>query len=98
MSKQKKKVQVSAAKTSTGSTKKSEPSRPNVFEYLERCDYVGAMTILQFDKTTGAENIPMWLAYSAFHNGDYKLALENYEEIVNKHRSLGPFSSAVSKV
>ncbi|CAD7948025.1 unnamed protein product [Amoebophrya sp. A25] len=88
LSKQKKRVSVPAAKANPPG-KKTELSRPNVHEYLEKCDYVGAMTILSFDKKTGGENIPMWLAYAAFHNGDYKVALENYEEIIAKHKSVG---------
>eukprot|EP00392_Amoebophrya_sp_AT5.2_P013244 g13360.t1 len=93
LSKQKKKVAVAqkpAASTLPGGAKKTELSRPNVHEYLDKCDYVGAQTILAFDKqSTGGENIPMWLAYAAFHNGDYKVALENYEEIIAKHKSVG---------
>jgi hypothetical protein len=31
----------------------------------------------------------MWLGYAAFHNGDYRLAIESYEEHIAKYKALG---------
>jgi hypothetical protein len=31
----------------------------------------------------------MWLGYAAFHNGDYRLAIESYEEHIAKYAALG---------
>lgn len=90
LSKQKKRASVQAAKVVPG--KKTEISKPNLFDYLDRCDYVGAITILQFDrkaKTERAGGTAMWLAYAAFHNGDYRLALETYEDMLVKHAQMG---------
>ena len=47
---------------------------------LEKRDYTGAMTILRFQKSTGKIDplINQWLAYSAFHNGDFEVAKKVY--------------------
>eukprot|EP00928_Gymnodinium_smaydae_P054136 TRINITY_DN37960_c0_g1_i1.p1 TRINITY_DN37960_c0_g1~~TRINITY_DN37960_c0_g1_i1.p1 ORF type:complete len:596 (+),score=172.12 TRINITY_DN37960_c0_g1_i1:108-1790(+) len=66
--------------------KKAEAAKPDLFEFLNNCDYVGAVTLLEFEKKAKEErsHLLMWLAYSYFHNGDYKKALETYEEAEKK--------------
>lgn len=60
-----------------GPTKKTgEVGKPQLAEFLEKCDFVGAITILDFEKKAREERpggTNMWLAYAAFHNGDYRL-------------------------
>ena len=70
--------------------KKTGDSKPNLFEFLEKCDYVGAETILKFEKKAKEERpggTAMWLAYAGFHNGEYRLALDNYEELLANPRT-----------
>mmetsp|Transcript_10534 Transcript_10534/g.23713 ORF Transcript_10534/g.23713 Transcript_10534/m.23713 type:complete len:561 (-) Transcript_10534:157-1839(-) len=69
--------------------KRAEASKPDLHEFLNNCDYVGAITLLEFEKKTREErpNLLMWLAFSYFHNGDYKKALDAYEEASNKDKN-----------
>eukprot|EP00929_Paragymnodinium_shiwhaense_P107602 TRINITY_DN7381_c0_g1_i1.p1 TRINITY_DN7381_c0_g1~~TRINITY_DN7381_c0_g1_i1.p1 ORF type:complete len:561 (+),score=192.85 TRINITY_DN7381_c0_g1_i1:92-1774(+) len=62
--------------------KRAEAAKPDLFEFFNNCDYVGAITLLEFEKKAKEErgHLLMWLAYSYFHNGDYRKALESYEE------------------
>lgn len=43
---------------------------------LNKRDYIGAMTIVKFEKSTNkADTLTNeWHAYAAFHNGDYEIA------------------------
>lgn len=55
-------------------------------EFLHNCDYVGAITLLDFERKSREErpHLLMWLAYSYFHNGDYKKAIDTYDEALKK--------------
>jgi len=66
--------------------KKAEAAKPDLFEFLNKCDYTGAITLLEFEKKSREErsHLLMWLAYSYFHNGDYKKAFEAYDEALKK--------------
>ncbi|CAE7870049.1 DYF13 [Symbiodinium microadriaticum] len=59
---------------------------PSLEEFLEVCDYVGAVTLLEFEKKTREDrpHLLMWLAYSYFHNGDYKKAIDTYDDAMRK--------------
>lgn len=48
-------------------------------EYLEKRDYSGALTLLEFNGSSSGDNTDMWIAYCAFHLGDYKRAATIYE-------------------
>lgn len=43
---------------------------------LDKRDYIGAMTIVKFEKSSNKADAltDQWLAYAAFHNGDYEIA------------------------
>ena len=43
---------------------------------LEKRDYTGAITLLRFQKNTSKIDplANQWLAYAAFHNGDFEVA------------------------
>jgi len=73
-----------APKVATG--KKTEVQKPDLFEFLDNCDYVGATTLLEFEKKSkeARQHSLEWLAYSYFHAGEYAKALENYEEAFKK--------------
>merc|ERR1719502_1783702 len=70
--------------------KKTEVTKPDLFEFFENCDYVGATALLEFEKKAkeNREHLLMWLAYSYFHNGDYKRALETYGDAMKKENDL----------
>lgn len=76
----------------TGDSKKSKTKDylPTLDNLLDIRDYSGAVTLLKFQRNTGQagpENA-LWLAYSAFHNGDYQTSRKVsvyfiYTQIIN---------------
>ena len=56
-------------------------------EFVRKRDFTGAMAVLEFKKRAGEvdETTLLWLAYSAFHLGDYDKALEVYQEILDQN-------------
>jgi len=66
--------------------KKTESLRPQLEDFLNNCDYVGAITLLDFERKSRQERprLLMWLAYSYFHNGDYKKAIDTYDDAIKK--------------
>ncbi|CAM9146233.1 unnamed protein product [Heterosigma akashiwo] len=56
-------------------------------EYVKNRDYTGALAVLDFQKKSGEskdeEDTLKWIAYCAFHLGDYQKALESYQEMVS---------------
>lgn len=76
------------AKTSAPQTKAKEIKMPEAKDYLKDRDYIGAITLLDCErkyskkhdlKTLGS------LAYACFHNGDYKKAIDTYDELMRGH-------------
>jgi len=62
--------------------KQDENKIPDAKHFLEKRDFVAALTLLECErKYSGSQNIKtyMGIAYSAFHNGDYKRAMEIYD-------------------
>ncbi|XP_043280848.1 intraflagellar transport protein 56 [Venturia canescens] len=58
----------------------SKKNIPKLEEYLEKRDYSGALTLLEFNGSNNVvSNADMWIAYCAFHLGDYKRATSVYE-------------------
>ncbi|KAJ3202153.1 Intraflagellar transport protein 56, partial [Clydaea vesicula] len=59
-------------------TADKKKSTPKVDTFINNRDYTGAVTLLEFLKTTGKfdNDTLLWLGYSAFHLGDYKKAME----------------------
>jgi intraflagellar transport protein 56 len=57
---------------------------PPLEEFLAAHDYLGAQTLLEFELRTGDGDGKTleWLAYAAFHNGDYKHALGTYKRLL----------------
>ena len=54
---------------------------PTLEKFLTDRDYTGAMSLLDFQRNSGkgSANVNLWLAYSAFHAGEYKRAMHEYE-------------------
>ncbi|XP_070163065.1 intraflagellar transport protein 56 [Polyergus mexicanus] len=55
---------------------------PKLEDFLEKRDYIGALTLLEFDNGTDSSlNTDLWMGYCAFHLGDYKRAATIYENL-----------------
>ncbi|EGD72542.1 TTC26 protein [Salpingoeca rosetta] len=64
------------------STKKKE--LPKLEDFLQKRDYVGALTLLEFMDGSGKpiDAQDEWIAYCAFHLGDYRRALQTYKKLL----------------
>jgi intraflagellar transport protein 56 len=61
--------------------KKKADAVPSLEEFIERRDFKGASTLLDFHASTGVSEraaVEPWRAYCAFHAGDIKTALDLY--------------------
>ncbi|XP_003261449.1 intraflagellar transport protein 56 [Nomascus leucogenys] len=65
----------------TDKRKKRDRKIPKLEELLSKRDFTGAITLLEFKRHVGEEeeDTNLWIGYCAFHLGDYKRALEEYE-------------------
>ncbi|XP_066594750.1 intraflagellar transport protein 56 isoform X2 [Prorops nasuta] len=55
---------------------------PKLEEFLEKRDYTGALTLLEFNvSAANGINSELWIGYCAFHLGDYKKAAGIYENL-----------------
>ncbi|XP_033620400.1 intraflagellar transport protein 56 isoform X2 [Fukomys damarensis] len=65
----------------TNKRKKKGRKIPKLEELLSQRDFTGAITLLEFKHYVGEqeEDTNLWIGYCAFHLGDYKRALEEYE-------------------
>nr|XP_040042336.1 intraflagellar transport protein 56 isoform X2 [Gasterosteus aculeatus aculeatus] len=68
------------------SEKKKKTKVPPLEEYLQQRDYLGAFTLLEFQRSIGEkqEHADLWIGYCAFHLGDYKRAMEEYKSLTLK--------------
>ncbi|NWS71789.1 IFT56 protein, partial [Crotophaga sulcirostris] len=59
---------------------------PQLEELLTLRDFTGAIALLEFQRHVGEqeEDADLWIGYSAFHLGDYKRALEEYEALTKQ--------------
>ncbi|TGZ64529.1 hypothetical protein CRM22_006325 [Opisthorchis felineus] len=59
---------------------------PKLEDFLSRRDYTGALTLLEFERSCSKTNLEtdLWIAYSAFHLGDYKRAADEYKKILSR--------------
>ena len=64
----------------------SKKQLPKLDEFLTKRDYMGALSLLEFQRNSGQGNdqTDLWIGYCAFHVGDYKRALMEYEALNNK--------------
>ena len=58
---------------------RSQKKKPTLDEFLDKRDWSGALGLLQFERNSqneeyDMETLVMWMAYCAFHLGDYKKA------------------------
>ncbi|KAK2816835.1 hypothetical protein Q5P01_025026 [Channa striata] len=66
--------------------KKTKSKVPRLEDYLQQRDYLGALTLLEFQRSIGEkeEHADLWIGYCAFHLGDYKRAMEEYKSLTLK--------------
>ncbi|CAH1112190.1 unnamed protein product, partial [Psylliodes chrysocephalus] len=82
-----------ALQTNNESTKEfgKTPSKNSQFEeYLKKRDYAGAVTLLEFNHIPENKKyiVDQWLAFCAFHRGDYKKALNIYQNLQKVHSDI----------
>ncbi|KAK2575113.1 hypothetical protein KPH14_008838 [Odynerus spinipes] len=72
--------------SSEGSRKSaSRTNIPKLEEFLEKRDYIGALTLLEFNSSSGSSlESELWMGYCTFHLGDYKRAATVYENLRKK--------------
>uniref|UniRef100_A0A3Q3RE38 Intraflagellar transport protein 56 n=1 Tax=Monopterus albus TaxID=43700 RepID=A0A3Q3RE38_MONAL len=65
---------------------KNKTRVPRLEDYVQQRDYLGALTLLEFQKSIGEkeEHADLWIGYCAFHLGDYKRAMEEYKTLTMK--------------
>jgi len=70
----------------TAKQKEKKKKLPKAEDLLNNRDYTGAQTMLEFNRNNGKSEpeTDLWIAYSAFHLGDYKRAMEEYETLTKK--------------
>jgi intraflagellar transport protein 56 len=71
----------------TPKEKRKKPKLPHLEDFLASRDYTGALTLLEFVRSTGKtviEDTNQWVAYCAFHLGDYMKAKKEYEELTKQ--------------
>ena len=64
----------------------SKKQLPKLDDFLSKRDYMGAMSLLEFQRNSGqgTDQTDLWIGYCAFHVGDYKRALLEYEALASK--------------
>uniref|UniRef100_A0A8B9QY12 Intraflagellar transport protein 56 n=1 Tax=Anas platyrhynchos TaxID=8839 RepID=A0A8B9QY12_ANAPL len=77
---------VGSAPTAGDRRRKKGKKVPQLEELLALRDFTGAIALLEFKRHVGEqeEDTDLWIGYSAFHLGDYKRALEEYEALTKK--------------
>uniref|UniRef100_A0A8C4UFD9 Intraflagellar transport protein 56 n=1 Tax=Falco tinnunculus TaxID=100819 RepID=A0A8C4UFD9_FALTI len=82
-------MMLSRAKPAVGGTpppgdkrRKKGKKVPQLEELLAQRDFTGAIALLEFKRHVGEqeEDADLWIGYSAFHLGDYKRALEGWNQ------------------
>ncbi len=58
---------------------------PDLEEFLSARDFTGAITLLEFKRHSEQQDkeVDLWIAYCAFHLGDYKRAAEEYKKLLS---------------
>uniref|UniRef100_A0A670K1N6 Intraflagellar transport protein 56 n=1 Tax=Podarcis muralis TaxID=64176 RepID=A0A670K1N6_PODMU len=77
---------VGGGSQSADKRKKKGKRIPQLEELLTQRDFTGAIALLEFKRHVGEqdEDADLWIGYCAFHLGDYKRALEEYEELTKR--------------
>ncbi|CAD8208276.1 unnamed protein product [Paramecium octaurelia] len=59
---------------------------PTMEEYVKNRDWVGAISLLENEQNFNDSRAEpkLWLAYACFHNGEYKRAIQVYDQMMTK--------------
>ena len=60
---------------------------PEASAYIKKRDWMAALTLLECDKKYSHRHdlkTYLGIAYCAFHNGDYKKAIDTYDELMKR--------------
>lgn len=70
---------------SSGSGTSAQKKLPKLEDFLSQRDYLGAMSLLEFHRNSGkgSDEVDLWLGYCAFHAGDYKRSMLEYEALTH---------------
>lgn len=82
-----------AAATDSTTTAAPTDGRPQLQDLLKQRDFTGAVTLLEFQAQTPNEHNHLtqpWLAYSAYHLGDYQKALNCYQLLLQQASHADP--------
>lgn len=60
---------------------------PEFSEFLQKADWVGALAVLELQKSNGRPETTLWIAYCNFHHGEYRKAMNIYDELLKKPKS-----------
>ncbi|XP_076680325.1 tetratricopeptide repeat domain 26 isoform X1 [Andrena cerasifolii] len=67
----------------------SDKKIPKLEEFLEKRDYTGALTLLEFNNSSeNSLDSELWMGYCSFHLGDYKRAATIYESLRKREPAL----------
>ncbi|XP_016373997.1 intraflagellar transport protein 56-like isoform X2 [Sinocyclocheilus rhinocerous] len=73
------------ASTSSNEKKRKNKGKkiPRLEDYLNQRDYLGALTLLEFQRNGGlsVEHADLWIGFCTFHLGDHKRAMEEYKAL-----------------
>ena len=60
---------------------------PDAAHYLRKRDFIAALALFECDRKYSARqdvNTYLGIAYSAFHNGDYKRSMDMYDDLMKR--------------
>ncbi|KAK0096538.1 hypothetical protein PV326_005194 [Microctonus aethiopoides] len=71
---------------------------PKLDEFLDKRDYSGALTLVEFNASATNNNVEtdMWIAYCNFHLGNYKKAVMIYNDVRKKEKISSNISTTLA--
>lgn len=80
------KVKSSTADGDVGYNKLPQKKMPTLIDYLTSRDWIGAIALLENERSVNIQiENSMWLAYCYFHMGEYRKAIQIYDELLRKN-------------
>ena len=73
-----------AGKQAATKEKQKRKEVPKLDDFLDKRDFTAALTLTEFQGRQTGKKEDLWIAYCAFHLGDYKKSMEEYEKISKK--------------
>lgn len=57
---------------------------PKWQQYVKERDWIGAIAFLELERSMNNVEIKMWLAYCYFHSGEYRKAINTYDDLMRR--------------